>query len=98
MKKLECCHADTCLPDYWSGHHLPHVQIAVWRGMTLAIQCEAPCGTIGTFLYSEKTDSGYALILHVMTDSVKLYQWAAANGWRNCSGPSPVGNYEKERA
>jgi len=34
--KLECVHADTCLPDYWSGHHLPHVQIAVYPGMTLA--------------------------------------------------------------
>jgi hypothetical protein len=33
--KLECCHADTCLPDYWSGHHLPHVQIPVWPGMSL---------------------------------------------------------------
>ena len=29
-------HADTCLPDYWSGHHMPHVQIGVYRGMTLA--------------------------------------------------------------
>ena len=35
MIKFECCHADTCLSDYWSGHHLPHVQIPVWRGMTL---------------------------------------------------------------
>lgn len=33
--KLECCHVDTCLPDYWSGHHLPHVAIPVYRGMTL---------------------------------------------------------------
>lgn len=33
--KLECAHADTCLPDYWSGHHLPHVQIPVYHGMTL---------------------------------------------------------------
>lgn len=33
--KLECVHVDTCLPDYWSGHHLPHVQIPVWRGMTM---------------------------------------------------------------
>jgi hypothetical protein len=32
---LECVHADTCLSDYWSGHHLPHVQIPVYRGMTL---------------------------------------------------------------
>ena len=33
--KLECAHVDTCLSDYWSGHHLPHVQIAVWRGMSM---------------------------------------------------------------
>lgn len=34
--KLECAHADTCLPDYWCGHHLPHVQIAAWSGMSMA--------------------------------------------------------------
>ena len=33
---LECCHADTCLPDSWSGHHLAHVQVPVWNGMSLA--------------------------------------------------------------
>lgn len=33
--KLECVHADTCLPDYWSGHHLPYVQIPVYRNMKL---------------------------------------------------------------
>jgi len=33
--KLECLHADTCLPDYWGGHRLAHVQIPVYRGMTL---------------------------------------------------------------
>lgn len=33
--KLELEHADTCLPGYWSGHHLPHIAIPVWRGMTL---------------------------------------------------------------
>lgn len=36
VQPLECCHADTCLPDYWSGHHLPHVAIPVWPGMSLA--------------------------------------------------------------
>ena len=34
--KLEFAHADTCLPDYWSGHHLPHVQVPVWHGMKLS--------------------------------------------------------------
>lgn len=33
---LECIHADTCFPDYWGGHHLPHVQVPVWNGMSLA--------------------------------------------------------------
>lgn len=35
MEKLECIHADTCLPDYWTGHHLPHMSIPVFKGMTL---------------------------------------------------------------
>lgn len=33
--KLECIHIDTCLPDYWSGHHLTHIQIPVYKGMSL---------------------------------------------------------------
>ena len=33
---LECCHADTCLSDYWGGHHLAHIQVPVWNGMSLA--------------------------------------------------------------
>lgn len=32
---LECVHADTCLPDYWPGHHLPHISVPVYNGMTL---------------------------------------------------------------
>ena len=35
VPKLEACHADTCLPDYWGGHHLPHLQVAVHREMTI---------------------------------------------------------------
>lgn len=34
--KLECAHADTCLPSYWSGHHLPHIAVPVWHGMYLS--------------------------------------------------------------
>jgi hypothetical protein len=33
--KLECVHADTCLPCYWGGHSLAHVQISVYKGMSL---------------------------------------------------------------
>jgi len=34
-RKLECVHVDTCLSSFWSGHHLPHIQIPVYRGMTV---------------------------------------------------------------
>lgn len=30
--KVNIVHADTCLSDYWSGHHRPHVAIPVHRG------------------------------------------------------------------
>lgn len=33
--QVECLHVDTCLPDYWGGHHLPHVSFPVWPNMTL---------------------------------------------------------------
>lgn len=33
--KLELCHADTCLPDYWSGHHKAHLQVPVDGSTTM---------------------------------------------------------------
>ena len=32
MNRLELCHVDTCLPDYWGGHHLPHMQVPIPPG------------------------------------------------------------------
>lgn len=32
--KVTIAHADTCLPDYWGGHHLPHVSVPVHKEMT----------------------------------------------------------------
>lgn len=32
--KLTCAHVDTCLPDYWSGHHLAHISVPVYNGTT----------------------------------------------------------------
>ncbi len=29
--KVSIVHADTCLSDYWGGHHLAHVQIPAYR-------------------------------------------------------------------
>ena len=50
--KLECQLYDICLPDYFPGHHLPYVQISVWRGMSLKeikeqIRSEIHQGAIG---------------------------------------------------
>lgn len=28
--KVTIAHADTCLPDYWGSHHLPHVMIPAY--------------------------------------------------------------------
>ena len=35
IKPLEIAHVDTCLSCYWSGSATAHVQIPVWRGMTM---------------------------------------------------------------
>lgn len=32
---LACQHAGTMLPDYWSGHHLAHIQVPVYRDTTI---------------------------------------------------------------
>lgn len=62
--KLECVHADTCFPDYWSGHHLPHVSILVWRGMTLeqiktALHAEVNAGAFAGALWDSHLFDGY---------------------------------------
>lgn len=49
--KLNCIHADTCLPDFWGGHHLPHIQISVDPHMTIvdvrrAIKAELRMGCV----------------------------------------------------
>ena len=31
---LEVIHVDTCLPDYWGGHHKAHICVPVWNGIT----------------------------------------------------------------
>lgn len=33
--KLTAAHADTCLPSFWGGNHLPHIQVTVRKGMSL---------------------------------------------------------------
>lgn len=34
--KYECCLASVCLPDYWGGHHKPHICVPVTNETTPA--------------------------------------------------------------
>lgn len=33
MPKITIYHVDTCLPDYWGGHHKCHVSVPVYKNM-----------------------------------------------------------------
>jgi len=60
---LECLHAATCLPDYWGGHHLAHVSIAIHGPMTLsdikrALHSEVSQGAIAGNDPRTRDDSG----------------------------------------
>lgn len=44
--KLTCALADVCLPDYWGGHHLPHVYVPVGPETTFADLREAIIGEL----------------------------------------------------
>lgn len=64
--RIECLHADTCLPDYWGGHHLPHVCIPVWAGMSLAeikeqLKNEVWQGAIAGNIPVKLTEDDYSL-------------------------------------
>lgn len=54
--KLEFVHADTCLPDYWSGHHLPHICIPVYPRMKLREIKSAICNELRTGAVMGSTD------------------------------------------
>lgn len=62
MKKLECCHYDTCLPDYFGGHHLPYLVLLPRKGMSLKdikseLKSEANQGAYGGSLDYEIQES-----------------------------------------
>lgn len=71
--KLELVHADTCLPDYWPGHHRAHVQIPVTPGMSgqairNAIKAELVQGAV----------MGSDHIAHMLSDCVAPAEQAEA--------------------
>ena len=67
-------HAATCLPDYWGGHHLPHISVPVYRSMTAgalrgALRAEVIMGAItGAETPAEDDDSAYAAMLDAVQE------------------------------
>ena len=89
MIKFECCHADTCLSDYWSGHHLPHVQIPVYRGMSLKDVKSALRSELSQGAVMGRTDNARLLSADVVrenevkqADRVTRAAYAAVNRMR----------------
>ena len=63
VPQLECLHVDTCLPDYFSGHHLAWVCIPLYGRMSLrdikyALRSELNHGAIGGSDERTRDDSG----------------------------------------
>lgn len=72
--KFECIHVDTCLPDYWGGHHRPHVQIMPYAGMSLEDVKEALHQEInqqaiaGSENYEDKPDEWYDALIEAVDE------------------------------
>ena len=63
VPQLECRYVDTCLPDYFSGHHLAWICIPIYKAMSLAeiksaIHSELTQGAIGGSDKRTRDDSG----------------------------------------
>jgi len=61
--KLNCFHVDTCLPDYFGGHHKAHIQVPVYPHMTLgelrkALHNELNQGAVGGSDTRTRDDNG----------------------------------------
>lgn len=59
MSKNLWVHVDTCLPDYWGGHHLPHVGIPVHQAMTTTEIQDAIRSEINADAVVKGEDTGY---------------------------------------
>jgi hypothetical protein len=64
----------------------------------MVIQCTpSPGQPPATFLYSEKTGSGYKLVSPACPDCQALFAWIDANGWelQPYNPANPVGVYAR---
>ena len=87
--KFELNHADTCLPDFWSGHHLPYVQIPVYRDMSMRDIKSSICSELAQGCVMGSTDNARLLSAdfvqpneEIMADRVTRAAYAAVNRLR----------------
>ncbi len=74
MNNLIISHYDTCLPDYFSGHHLPYIQIPAYK-MTLESLKQALKQEAGEFIVNLGDDISeelYNAILSAIDDITLL--------------------------
>ncbi len=74
MNNLIISHYDTCLPDYFSGHHLPYIQIPAYK-MTLESLKQALKQEAGQYIANlgdDISDELYAAILSAIDDITLL--------------------------
>ncbi len=74
MNNLIISHYDTCLPDYFSGHHLPYIQIPAYK-MTLESLKQALKQEAGEYIVNlndeDISDELYTAILSAI-DNIAL--------------------------
>ena len=77
--KYNLVHADTCLPDYWGGHHLPHVSVPVDGNITVKevfaqIRSEISQGAFGGSFDPDLLDSEefYAACIDALQEMQEL--------------------------
>lgn len=75
--KLQCIHADTCLSDYWRGHHLPHISVIAFNGLPLrelkaALCSELNAGAIAGAQSEDERDDAWYAAARAAIDDIEL--------------------------
>jgi hypothetical protein len=67
---------------------------SVIREANLAIQCTAPGGEQGTFLFLPRNQER-VLVSPVFPGMPQLVEWCRKHGWKHVHGSHPVGTYQQ---
>lgn len=74
--KLNCCHYDLCLPDYFPGHHAPWAYVPIYGPMTLKAIKEYLINEINQGAIGGYRDTDNERIYRAMVAAVKRMRFA----------------------